>query len=96
MLEPRYSSEAAEALDRIEADPSRWRLWDAIADVIDLICDHPESAGARRERVRIFQRKDLAVWKVPIRAPWEDQDWSLIWYRDDDEAVVLYVGDGTN
>jgi len=52
VLDPKYEEHADAILDKIQHDPSRQALWNAICDAIDLICDHPDSAEARREAVR--------------------------------------------
>lgn len=93
VLEPEYTEQAETVLDRIEKDLERDRLWDAICDVLHMICEHPESSDARRERVRVLRGQGLVVWKVPVRAPTEAADWVVLWYRDGGNAVILYVGE---
>jgi hypothetical protein len=88
--EPAYGEHVIPVLDGIESDPDRRALWNAICDVIDLICDRPDSAEARREAIRI--PSGVTVWQVPIRWPVEDDDWVLLWYPDDKDAVIAYVG----
>lgn len=92
MLEPTYSSLVDSALDKIEYDPSRRPLWNAICDAIDLVCDQPDSADARREQVRT--PTGLILWQVPVWCRAEDDDWVLLWHRDDDarSAVIVYIG----
>lgn len=90
MLEPVYGKHAAVVLDQVEHDPGRRALWDAICDAIDLVCDHPDSAEARREALRL--PSGATVWQVPIRCRLEDDDWVLLWAPDGDDAVITYVG----
>ena len=65
----------AKIMDEIEADSLRVDLWDALCDAIDLVCDHPESAAARKEAWRGAQGE--AVWGVPVRT--RTETWRLIW-----------------
>ena len=90
MLNPAYGKHVIVALDKIEFDPSRRALWNAICDAIDLVCDRPDGAQARREALRLPSGK--TVWQVPIRRFLEDDDWVLLWYLDGAEAVIVYVG----
>ena len=90
VLEPEYGEHVIAILDRIEHDPTRQPLWNAICDAIDLICDHPDSAEARREAVRT--PGGFKVWQVPIRCRTEDDDWVLLWHEDGPNAVIVYVG----
>jgi hypothetical protein len=94
VLEPSYGEHVVPVLDQIEKDPTRRALWNAICDVIDLVCDHPDSAEARRERL-IIGKSDVVVWQVPIRCRVEDEDWVLLWSQDSDEAVISYIGPST-
>lgn len=90
MLEPAYGEHVVPVLDKIENDPSRRALWNAICDAIDLVCDKPESAEAHREAIRLDS--GATVWQVPIHCHLEDDDWVLLWNQDGDEAVISYVG----
>jgi hypothetical protein len=90
VLEPDYGEHVVPVLDAIEADPGRHVLWNAICDAIDLVCDRTDSAEARREAIRL--PSGATVWQVPIRCPMEDNDWVLLWYPDDKDAVIVYVG----
>ncbi len=90
MLEPAYGEHVVPVLDKIEHDPTRRPLWNAICDAVDLICDHPDSAEARREALRL--PSGATVWQVPIRCYVEDDDWVLLWFPDGEDAVVTYVG----
>ena len=88
MAEPVYTPETAKVLDEIETDPTRVDLWNAICDAIDLVCDQPGSAGARRNALR-----DLAgrlLWAVPVRT--RTADWLLLWRPVDDEVLIAYLG----
>jgi len=89
VLDPKYEERAAATLDQIEPDLSRKALWNAICDAIDLVCDHPESAEARRESIRTLGQQ---VWQVPIRCRTEDDDWVLWWRPEKSEAHIFYIG----
>lgn len=90
MLEPAYGEHVLPALDKVENDTSRRALWNAICDAIDLVCDNPESAEARREAIRL--PSGATVWQVSIRCYLEDDDWVLVWRPEGDDAVIVYVG----
>jgi hypothetical protein len=90
VLEPAYGPYVLPVLDKIEHDADRRPLWDAICDAIDLVCDRPESAEARREAIRL--PSGATVWQVPIRCHLEDDDWVLLWQQNGDNAVISYVG----
>lgn len=87
-----YSRQAAEALDKIEADPTSTELWNAVCDTLDLIADHPDRAEARREALRTIV--GTTVWKVNIRVPRETEDWLILWTYDDDggRLLIAYIG----
>ncbi len=84
--EPAYSDQAINALDSVEVSGDQ-RMWNAVLDVIDLICDHSESAEARREQLR--GKDGTVVWKVPVRT---DDDWVVLWWPDGDLAYIPYIG----
>lgn len=91
-LEPSYEQQADAALRAIETDPDRRPLRDAIYDVIDLVCDQPESAQARRH---LFPMPSGAVVRVQrVRCQAENDDYVLVWHPDhvNGEAVILYIG----
>lgn len=90
MLEPAYGEHVVPVLDKIEHDPTRQAMWNAICDAIDLVCDNPTSAEARREAIRL--PSGTMLWQVPIRCRVEDEDWVLLWHPDGDEAAIEYVG----
>jgi hypothetical protein len=90
MLEPVFGEHVVLALDKIETDPDRRALWNAICDAIDLVCDHPDSAEARREAIRLDSGTTL--WQVPIHCYLEDDDWVLLWCPDGGDAVIFYIG----
>lgn len=90
MLEPFYGVDVAATLDKIESDPGRRPLWNAICDAIDLVCEHPDSAQARREAVRIVGT-DATLWQVRIRRV-EDDDWVMLWFPDGLDASIEYIG----
>jgi hypothetical protein len=74
-LAPRYAPEVMIQLENVEQDASRSRLWDAICDAIDLICDYPESGGARRYMWRrdggpvwqLHRETEMAVTRITLR-----------------------------
>jgi hypothetical protein len=88
--EPVYDQLAAATLDKLEHDPSRRVLWDAICDAIDLVCDHPDSAEARRQALSLPSGE--RVWLVPIDSRREDENWALLWRRVGDDAAIHSVG----
>lgn len=90
-LEPEYSKEAADMLDQIDQDPSRDALWRAICTALNLICDAPDSAEARVDEIRLFAA-GIVYWGIPLRVQAEDQDWVIYWHRQDDLALIAYVG----
>jgi hypothetical protein len=65
-----------EALDDIENDPGKDKLWNLIARTLNLICDHPESQQARRSMLR---RPDGFAWLVELREPSETVNYAIIW-----------------
>ena len=89
-LEPSYAPEVMTQLEKIEHDTTRERLWEAICDAIDLICDYPESGQARRQAWR--RRAGGPVWQVALRNTGEDEDWVVLWFRNHDEAKIVYIG----
>jgi hypothetical protein len=89
-LTPRYASEVMIQLEKVEQDSSRSSVWDAICDAIDLVCDHPESVGARRY---MWRRRDGGpVWQVLLKSTGEDDDWIVLWYQEGGEANIVYIG----
>jgi hypothetical protein len=90
MLEPAFSELADRQLREVEGHPDRRALWNAICDVVDLICDHPDSALARRELIHL--PSGAHIWQIPIRCPVEDDNWVLLWHQDGGDAVIHYVG----
>ena len=89
-LEPVYSPQASKMLDLVEADVERVDLWNAIVDALDLICDAPASAAARRDALRT--PAGHTIWKVTVRYRGDDDDWVVLWQRRDDEALIAYIG----
>lgn len=88
MAEPVYTPETAKVLDEIETDPARADLRDAICDAIDLICDHPGSAGARRNALGDLTGRLL--WAVSART--RTEDWLVLWHPVDDEVLIAHLG----
>ncbi len=89
MNEPSYGEGVDEQLDLVEFDDSRRSLWNAICATLDVILDKPESREARKHSMRIA---DGYAWRVPVVEPRETENWSIIWYPDGEEVVILYVG----
>lgn len=89
-MEPRYGDGVDLVLDKLENDVERRALWDAVADAIDLICDYPDGAQARRYSMRLQSGK--IVWRVPVRVGSENDDWCVIWSPDGEDAVIRYIG----
>ena len=85
--EPLYSPDAATALDALESGTDD-ELYDAVCDAIDLICDHGDSAEARREQLR--KSAGNAVWKVAIRT--RHADWAILWWPESADAHIYYIG----
>lgn len=85
-LQPAYSQAADEVLLALEAGSER-RLYEAVLDVIDLICDHPDSAAARRRQLRDSQGG--VVWSVAVRGA---DGWVVLWWPDGDEAYIAFIG----
>jgi hypothetical protein len=90
VLEPAYGEHVLPVLDKIENDLSRRALWNAICDAIDLVCDRPDSAEARREAIRL--PSGATLWQVPIHCYIEDDDWVLLWHPEESDAVISYIG----
>lgn len=90
MLEPSYGEGVGEALDEIEADDQSAPLWNSIVEVLNMICDHPESPQARRYALR--SPGGSTVWSVPVPAPKEDRNWVIHWAPDGGDAAITYVG----
>ncbi|NEE03120.1 hypothetical protein [Phytoactinopolyspora halotolerans] len=85
-LEPLYSSAAATTLDGEESDPARSQPWNAICDAIDLICDRPDSAEARRTALRT--RDGNTVWQVAVRG---GGDWVVLGFPRPPDALIAYI-----
>lgn len=89
MIEPSYGEGVDEQLDAVEFDDSRRSLWNAICATLDVILEKPDTSEARKHSLRIA---DGYAWRVPVIQSQETENWSIIWFRDGDEAVILYVG----
>jgi hypothetical protein len=85
--DPVYSDQADAALATL-ADGVDLRLYDAVCDAIDLICDHGDSAEARREQLRTVAGS--TVWKVAVRT--RHQGWVVLWWPVEDKALIAYIG----
>lgn len=90
-LEPVYSPQAAAAFDSLENDAGAAVLFTAVLDAVDLICDQPGSAAARRESLRTAS--GATVWRVPVRVAREAEDWCVLWIQDDGgRALIAFIG----
>ena len=85
-LNPAYSREADVALSKLEEGPDAL-LQNAVADAIDLICDHPDSAEARRRR--LTDKSGRPVWSVAVRSR---EGWVVLWWPDGRDAYIAYIG----
>ena len=83
--EPIYSAAAAEVVSHLEDGQDR-ALLNAVADAIDLVCDHGDTAEARREQLRTSA--GTAVWKVTIRG---SAGWVLLWSPSGTEALIHHI-----
>jgi hypothetical protein len=86
--EPLYSPQAVAALDALEAS-NDVDLYDAVCAAIDLVCDHGNSADARREQLRTAQ--GTPIWKVAVRT--RRHDWVVLWWPSGEDAQILFVGE---
>lgn len=86
-----YSDQAAETLDKVEADPGSLDLWNALCDTLELIIDHPDSAPARRDALRTAT--GTTVWRVTVRVPRETDDWTVLWHHDETGRILIaFIG----
>lgn len=85
--DPLYSAQAAEAIETLESGTDT-ALYDAVCDAIDLVCDHGDSAEARREQLRTTQGNP--VWKIALRT--RETDWVLLWWPAGPDAQIYYIG----
>lgn len=86
-----YSGQAADALDKVEADPGAVELWNALCDALDLIIDHPDSAPARRDALRTTA--GTTVWRGTVRVPRETDDWAILWHHDETGRILIaFIG----
>ncbi len=88
--EPAYGPEADHALKALEAsdDPQGIHILQAVCDTLDLICDHGDSAEARRQQLRTASGQ--GVWRVQVRGT----GWVVLWWPVGEEAWVYYIGPG--
>ena len=86
--EPLYWPQAATALDRLEA-ASETGLHRAVRAAIDVICDHGDSAEARREQIRAGS--GMAVWMVRVRT--REDDWVVLWWPVGRDAQIYFIGE---
>ena len=85
---PSYSQQAETVLNAIEAGADA-RLLNAVCDAIDLICDHGDTAAARREQ--LLTQMENPVWKVAVRD--SHHEWSVLWWPHGDVATIYYIGE---
>jgi hypothetical protein len=86
--EPLYSPQVETVLNTLEAG-SDVRLLNAVCDAIDLICDHGDTAAARREQ--LFTKIGNPVWKVAVRD--SNHEWSVLWLPHGEVATIYYIGE---
>jgi len=63
-------------------------MYEAVRDALDLICDHGDTAAARREQLRTANGSP--VWKVSLRT--RHDDWVVLWWPVDDDAQIYCIG----
>jgi hypothetical protein len=90
LLEPLYQPGVEKALDDIENDPERRQHWNSTVRVLRLICESPDSPMARRHVIPA--ELSAPVWRVPIPAGHEDQNYAVLWSPSGTDAVIHYVG----
>lgn len=89
-LEPLYQPGVDAELDIIEGDPERQVLWISIVKTLTMICDQPDGSDARRFAIR--HPNGETIWRVPVPSGQEKENYSILWHRDGDDAVIHYVG----
>ena len=85
---PSYTKQVETVLDQLEAGADV-RLLNAVCEAIDLICDHGDTAAARREQL-LTQIENL-VWKVAVRDG--RSSWSVLWWPQGEIARIYYIGE---
>lgn len=91
MLEPLYQPGVDQALDEIENDPERAKLWDSVVDTLTMICQESGSSFARRYQMAMAFPGHV-IWRVPVPSGSEDRNYSVLWSQDGGDAVIHYVG----
>ena len=86
-LKPLYAAQAADAIDQLRLG-SDADLYGAVCDAINLVCDHGDTAAARREQLRTTSGSP--VWKVALRT--RHADWVLLWWPVGSDAQIYYIG----
>jgi hypothetical protein len=89
-VKPLFSPGAERVLAEVEADLEREALCDAVWDTIDFVCQHPDSAQARRRALRT--PAGHTVWLVPVPNRHRDNPWVLLWQPQGEVALIAYVG----
>jgi hypothetical protein len=74
----------------LESDPDRDDLLDAVWDTIDFVCQHSNSAQARRRAMRT--PGGHSVWLVPVPNRHREDPWVLLWQPQGDDALIAYIG----
>lgn len=91
MEDEEYGEGVPEQLDKIEFDPARRPLWEAVVDAINEIFDHPESARSREHLIKTTAGLD--VFRVPLRVRSEPENNSVLWgYNERGNPTILNVG----
>lgn len=77
--------EAYEELARLGNSPTLARLHERIVDVLSTLESNPGDASVRAIRLQY-----RSTWGVPVR--WADEEWIVIWRKDENGVSVLYIG----
>ena len=86
--QPSYTEQVEKVLDQLVADADV-QLLNAVCDAIDLICDHGDTAAARREQ--LLTLIEILVWKVAVRD--SRSNWSVLWWPQGEIARIYYIGE---
>lgn len=79
--------EADDALERLhQQDP---RTANRVEDLLDVVASSPGDRSVRTRELR-SPPSPLPIWGFTVRAT--DFDYLVLWRRDGDTAVVVYVG----
>ena len=86
--EPHYSIEVELILNGLEQG-SDTRLLNAVCDAIDLICDHGDSASARK--IMLITIAGTHIWKTPVKDG--RYEWCILWEPREDMAIIHFIGE---